>query len=192
MSGWFRFQRFRTRLLFLLGGLLFVALAATYFLVSHANQVNALQHSEINLRIGARVFDDTVAQRIELLGRTADVMTADYAIRQVLAANTLDSKTLSSNLSSFSDRVEAPVALFSPEGEMLANSDRKMDNENRGPFAYLIRLANEHGSDQESGFAYLNKELHVLVVVPLYAPKPEVAAWFGLAFPINRTVADKI
>ncbi len=180
-------------MLFLLGGLLFAALATTYFLVSRANQRNALKHSESNLEIGARVFDDAVAQRVDYLERTAGVMTGDYAIRQVLKAETPDADTLSSNLKSYTERVQAPViALFDPQGVLLANSDKAMSNENQGPFAYLIRRATEQSKEQESGFAYLNKQLHVLVVVPLYAPYPEMIAWFGLAFPIDRTFATKI
>ena len=46
--------------------------------------------------------------------------------------------------------------------------------------------------DQASGFAYLDGKLNVLVVVPLYAPKPNVAAWFGLPYPIDSAEARAI
>ena len=58
-------------------GLLFVALATTYFLVSRANLSNALAHSEANLRVGARIYDDAIQQQIDYLARSAGVMTGD-------------------------------------------------------------------------------------------------------------------
>ena len=189
----FRFRRFSLRLLAFLLGLLFSALAATYLLVSRANLANAIAHSESNLELGARVFDRAIQQRIESLANSASIMSQDYAIRSVLLQDTPDTATLSSNLKSYTQRVHAPViALFDPQGELVANSEAGMDNENRGPFAYMIREAKTQDKDLMTGFAYLNRELHVLVVKPLYAPFPEIAAWFGLAFPINESFAREI
>ena len=48
----FRFKHFRSRMVAILAGLLFLTLGATYLLVSHANLSNALAHSEANLRVG--------------------------------------------------------------------------------------------------------------------------------------------
>ncbi|MFI5356665.1 MAG: adenylate/guanylate cyclase domain-containing protein [Opitutales bacterium] len=193
MTAWFRFRHFSFRLLVLLLGLLFSVLAATYLFVSRANEDNARSHSESNLEIGARVFDEAVRQRVDYLARSASIMSGDYAIRQVLLADVPDRLTLASSLKSYTQRVQAPViALFDPNGDLLANSDVTMDNENRGPFSYLIRHEITEDRPEASGFAYLNGELHVLVVVPLYAPYPEIHAWFGLAFPINRRFADNI
>ena len=189
----FRFRRFSIRLLVLLLGLLVAAMVTTYTLVSRANEANARAHSEANLELGARVFEETIRQRIAFLSRSAGVMTGDYAIRQVLLQDKPDTLTLASMLNSFTLRVGAPViALFDTEGQLLANSDVNMDNENRGPFAYLIRLAKQQDKLESSGYAYLNHQLHVLVAVPLYAPYPEIAAWFGLAFPIDTEFAGKI
>ena len=67
-----------------------------------------------------------------------------------------------------------------------------MANENVGPFRYLIDRANQGDQPQASGFSYLNGKLHLLVVVPLYAPYPNIAGWFGLAFPIGHAFAQKI
>jgi adenylate cyclase len=189
----FRFRRFSSRLLVLLLGLLFAALATTYLLVSRANLANAIAHSESNLELGSRVFERAIQQRIESLANSASVMSQDYAIRQVLLQDTPDTGTLSSNLKSYTQRVHAPViALFDPQGELVANSEAGMDNENRGPFRYMIHEATARDKDLMTGFAHLNRELHVLVVKPLYAPFPEIAAWFGLAFPINEAFAREI
>ena len=189
----FRFRRFSVRLLVLLLGLLFAALAANYWLVSRANLRNALAHSEANLDLAAKIYDDAVKQQIDFLARSAGVMTGDYAIRGVLLSEHPDAKTLSSTLQSYTRRVGAPViALFDTDGRLLANSDPAMENENVGPFRYLIGLATQADMPEASGFSYLEENLHALVVVPLYAPYPNVVAWFGLAFPIDRAFAQKI
>ena len=188
-----RFRHFSIRLLVLLLGLLFAALASTYLLVTRANEANARSHAESNLELGARVFDATIQQRIGFLAGGARLMSGDYAIRQVLLAEKPDSGTLSSNLRSYRQRIDAPViALFDTAGELVANSESDMDIDNRTPFRTLIRQATSLDLSQASGFTYLNHQLHVLVVVPLYAPYPEIAAWFGLAFPIDRDFAQKI
>ncbi|MFI5335239.1 MAG: adenylate/guanylate cyclase domain-containing protein [Opitutales bacterium] len=187
------FRRFSFRLLVLLLGLLFAALASTYLLVSRANETNARSHAEANLELGARIFTEATRQRIDFLAASARLMSGDYAIRQILLADKPDAPTLSSNLYNYTRRVGAPViAFFDTAGELVANSEADMDNENRGPFRALIRQATRADLPQASGFTYLNHELHVLVVVPLYAPYPEIAGWFGLAFPIDQAFARKI
>ncbi len=189
----FRFRRFGLRVLFMLLALLGTVLGATYQLVTRANDTNARAHIEANLELGARIYDRSVLKQIEHLTGSAGVMTQDYAIKQVLLSDRPDTRTLSSNLKSFTGRVGAPViALFNTQGELLANSAAGMDNENRGPFAHLIHTATDQDMPEGNGFAYLDRALHVLVVVPLYAPFPEVAAWFGLAFPINTKFAREI
>jgi adenylate cyclase len=191
--GRLQFRRFSTRLICLLLGLLAAVLASVYLMISQANLRNAIEHSESNLELGSRVFDRAILQRIESLANSASVMSQDYGIRSVLLQEKPDRATLSSNLKSYTQRVHAPViALFEPEGRLLANSDAGMDNENSGPFAYLIRQAAAQDKDLMTGFAYLNRALHVLVVRPLYAPYPEIAAWFGLAFPIDEEFAREI
>ncbi|HVU16391.1 MAG TPA: adenylate/guanylate cyclase domain-containing protein [Candidatus Didemnitutus sp.] len=193
MRAWFRFRRFRTRLLVMLLGLLAAVLGITYVLVSRANYASALTHSEANLDLGARVYEEAVRQRIALLTKGAESMTRDYAMKQVLLENNPDAGTLSSSLHTFSERIDAPViALFDTQGNLLANSKATLDDENRGPFAYLIRLATERDAETESGYAYLEEKLQVLVVVPLYAPPPVITNWFGLAFPIDQHFADAI
>ena len=189
----FRFRRFSTRVLALVLGFLFAALGTTYILVSRANTANAIRQAKSNLELGARVFDEAVRQRIDYLASSASVMTGDYAIKQVLLQDTPDTSTLASNLRSYVMRVGAPVVvMFDLERNLLASSEGTMTDDNRGPFRYLISQAIQADMPRASGFSYLNDQLHVLVVVPLYAPEPNVVAWFGLAFPIDRVFAQKI
>jgi adenylate cyclase len=130
----------------LLAGLIAVVQLAVYLLVSRANERNAIEHIDQNLRIGAKIFRQNLAERIDYLAASA--------------------KLLSDN--------------------------QKLATENIGPFRYLIRVATGGDMEQASGYSYLDRNLHVLVVVPLYAPYPSVAGWLGVAYPIDRVIANKI
>lgn len=186
----FRFRRFGTRLLALLLGLLFVVLALTYVFVSRANLSTALTHSEANLAIGAGIFDETIRQRIESLSTSARVLARDYAILQTLSE---DRATLTSMLETYTGRVRASViALLEPDGTLRAASGMTLAGTDVAPFRALVASARDKEPAEDSGFAYLGGALHVMVVVPIYAPYPEVAAWFGLAFPIDHNFAQKI
>ena len=187
-----RFRHLSVRLLAILLGLLVAVLAVTYELVLHANLRTALDHSEDSLERGAKIYDEARQQRIEFLASSASVMSDDAGIRNVLVKEPMDTRTLSSILQSYTFRIGAPViALFDPSGQLLANSQVDMENENRQPFQYLIERAGDT-MPENHGFAYLNQSLHVLVVVPLYAPYPNISDWFGLAFPIDEGFARKI
>ncbi len=186
----FRFRRFGTRLLALLLGLLFAVLALTYFFVSRANLSTALTHSEANLTVGAGIFDETIRQRIESLGTSARVLARDYAILQTLSE---DRATLASMLETYTSRVRASViVLLEPDGTLRAASGGGLAEADIAPFRALVTSARDKEPAEDSGFAYLGGALHVMVAVPIYAPYPEVAAWFGLAFPIDHAFAQKI
>jgi adenylate cyclase len=186
-----RFRRFSLRLLALLLGLLFAVLATTYWVVSRANERTAHDHARANLELTARIVSSTIGQRIESLAGNAKVMTGDDALKQV--RRTGNNRTLASLLQSFSTRVNAPgLTFYNADGDLLATSDPAMENENADPFRFLIREAIDQDLPQHTGFSYLKQELHVLIVVPYYAPYPNVFGWFGLAFPIDRAFAWKI
>ena len=189
----FRFRRFSSQLLLLLAGLIALVQVAVYLLITDANERNAIEHIEQNLQIGARIFQRSVNDRIEYLTGSAKVMSGDYAIKPLLMQDQPDQKTLQTVLVNYVDRVKVPViTLFSPEGDLLAMTDEVLGVENIGPFKYLISKATRADMEQASGFAYLGGKLQVLVVVPLYAPYPNVSAWFGLAYPIDAAFAGAI
>ena len=192
MAGRLRFRRFSSQLLLLLAGLIAIVQLAVYELVKHFNEENAREHIEQNLQAGARNFQRNLGERIDYLAGSAKVMSRDYPIRQLMIQDPIDRRTLRSALTSYSERVKAPViTLFNLEGEPLASSDDELGMENVGPFRQgLIPLARRDELDQISGYSYLAGRLHVLVVVPLYAP--DVAGWFGVAYPIDKKFAELI
>lgn len=191
MRGLFSFRRFRTRLLLLILGLLAAALGASYFLVTRANQANAIAHIEENLAGALRVFWFSAKLRQDRLAQSAKVVSADWPIRTLYLQEEFDRRTLRSNLASYAERLEVPVvAAFGTDGEMLATTMEGLADEHCGPFRYLVQKAEAENTDQAGDFAYLRGRLHVLVVVPLYAPRPNIIGWFGAAFPIDDTFAQ--
>lgn len=195
----FRFRRFSSQLLFLVAGLIALVQFAVYVLVTRANERNAIEHIDQNLRIGAKIFRENLTERIDYLTGSAKVMSGDYAIRPLFMQDPVDKRTMRSALLSYSERVKPPtslkapiITLFSAEGELYATTDDVLGTENVGPFRYLIQQAAAGDMEQASGYSYLGGNLHVLVVVPLYAPFPNVAAWFGLAYPIDTLFANAI
>ena len=114
-------------------------------------------------------------------------------MRTLYLQDVLDRHTLRSTLLSYADRLEVPVVTaFDPEGSMLATTMDGLNDEACGPFRYLVQQAEEGNADQAGDFAYLRRRLHVLVVVPLYAPRPNIIGWFGAAFPIDDTFAQTL
>jgi adenylate cyclase len=186
-----RFRKFRTRLLLIILGLLAAALGASFILVKRANQANAISHIEDNLAGAMRVFWFSVKLRQESLAQSAGVMSADWPLRDLyLQPEGLDRRTLGSLLDSYADRLQVPVvSVFDMDGEMLATTMIGLGDEDCGPFRYLVQRADEEGTDYASDFAYLQDKLHVLVVVPMYAPRPNVLGWFAAAFPIDDEFA---
>ncbi len=186
----FHFRRFRTRLLTLVLGLLAATLLLTYVLVTRANRNNATGHIKERLAGAVRVFFFSVETRKQALADSARVVAADGPMKTLYTQDELDRKTLASLLASYADRLNVPVTTaFAPDGELLAAAGADLTAEHCGPFRHLIAKADEAGLEQNSDFAYLQGRLHVLTVVPLYAPRPNVIGWLGVAFPIDNRFA---
>jgi adenylate cyclase len=186
----FRFRRFRSRLLALVLGLLAATLLLTYVLVTRANRANAIAHIEERLAGAVRVFNFSVDTRKQALADSARVVSADWPMRTLYLQDQLDRRTLATLLVSYADRLNVPVtAAFAPDGELLATTEADLTAEHCGPFRHLIAKADEEGLEQNSDFAYLRGRLHVLTVVPNYAPFPNVIGWLGVAFPIDDNFA---
>jgi adenylate cyclase len=185
-----RFRRFRSRLLALVLGLLAATLLLTYVLVTRANRANAIAHIEERLAGAVRVFNFSVDTRKQALADSARVVSADWPMRTLYLQDQLDRRTLATLLVSYADRLNVPVtAAFAPDGELLATTEADLTAEHCGPFRHLIAKADEGGLEQNSDFAYLRGRLHVLTVVPNYAPFPNVIGWLGVAFPIDDNFA---
>jgi adenylate cyclase len=175
-------------------GLVALVQILTYLLVVRINRENALARIREDLDLGARFFQQDVDRRVAEFITGARLMSGDYAMRQLFLQPELDRATVRSALLSYSERLRAPVMiLFTPEGRSIADT-RVGTGPDDAAFRELIRRANlQEGDQQASGFAALQSDrLHVLAVVPLYAPAPEIVAWIGMAFPIDNAFAGDL
>lgn len=196
MAGPFRFRRFRTRLLFLILGLLGATQIATYVLVSRANRTTAVTAINEALDQGVRQFQNVARRREADLLLAARVMAGDYAMRQLFLIDEFSPATARSALESYQERIQrlhTPViVLLATDGELLADTRGRTGPERRQPFETL-RLAAELSDTQEaSGYGFLDESFSQLVMVPLLAPPPEIVAWVGIAFAIDADTATEL
>ncbi len=193
MAGALRFRRFSTRLLVLGLGLVAAVQAATFLVVARANRANALATIEADLARAAVQFANNARLREENLLRDARLMANDYAMKQLFLAPEFSAATARSALASYSARVQAPLlVLLDPAGGLLSATRSAVSDDDLAPFRGLRVRADESEAQQASGYGFFDDELHQLVLVPLLAPAPEVAAWVGIGFPIDTATAAEL
>lgn len=188
-----QFRRFGSRLLFFTAGLVALAQAATYVLVSRANRQNALAAIDEALEQGARQFRAASLRREADLLLAARMMAGDYALRQLFLVSRFSPETARSALVSYRKRIEAPaIVMLGPAGGFIADT-RTLEAEPRhAPFFALQKIADASEAFEAAGWGFVGDELHQIVVVPMLAPPPEVAAWIGVGFPADRQTAEEL
>jgi adenylate cyclase len=193
-----QFRRFGSRLLLLIAGLVALAQFADYVLVVKANRKNAVQRIHENLDQGALLFNRRVDARLDELSGRAALMSDDYSIRQLFLKEQPDPATVRSALRSYSVRMGVPfMALLSPEGSRIGDTGGVLPGAALRPFQDLVKVAAAADDPRAKGFARLPPEgphgkLYALLVVPIYAPKPEIVAWIGLALPMDQQFATEL
>jgi adenylate cyclase len=194
----FRFRRYGSRLLLLIVGLLALALGANFVLVVRANRKNAVERIHADLDKGALLFTHRVNARLDDLSSRAALMSGDYAIRQLFLEDKTDSATVSSALETYRVRMGVPfMTLLSVDGSRLGDTGGRLAASALKPFEDLVTRAAQEDDPKAHGYARLPAEgpegkLYSLLVVPIYAPRPEIVAWIGLALPIDHQFASDL
>ena len=188
-----QFRRFGSRLLFFTAGLVALAQAATYILVSRANRQNALASIDEALEQGARQFRAASLRREADLLLAARMLAGDYALRQLFLAPRFSPETVRSALVSYRKRIDAPViVMLDPAGAFIADT-RTLEAEPRhAPFLALQKTADASEALEAAGWGFVGEEPHQIVVVPMLTPPLEVAAWIGVGFPADRQTAEEL
>ena len=125
-------------------------------------------------------------------------MSRDYAIRQLFLEASPDPATVRSALKTYSGRLDVPfMVLLSPDGGKIGDTGGPLPEAALTPFRELVRSATRADRDREQAFVHLapsgsEGKLYTLLVVPIYAPAPEIVAWIGLALPIDHRFASEL
>jgi adenylate cyclase len=194
----FRFRRYGSRLLLLIVGLLVLALGANFALVVRANRRNANERIHADLDKGALLFTHRVNARLDDLSSRAALMSGDYAIRQLFLEDRTDPATVSSALETYRVRMGVPfMALLAADGSRLGDTGGPLAAAALKPFQDLVARAALEDDPKAHGYARLPPNgpagmLYSLLVVPIYAPRPEIVAWIGLALPIDHRFATEL
>ena len=193
-----RFRRFGTRLLFLIVGLVALAQGANYVFVVRENRKSSYERIHQSLEQGAMLFKRRADARLDDLWNRAVLMSRDYAIRQLFMAERPDAATVRSALKTYSSRMNVPfMVLLSADGTKIGDTGGVLPNAALRPFQELVKSASVADKDREQAFVHLpasgsDGKLYALLVVPIYAPAPEIVAWIGLALPIDHEFATEL
>ncbi len=193
-----RFQRFGSRLPVLVVGLAALAQGANYVFVVRETRKSALERIHQSLDQGALLFRRRTDSRLDDLWNRAVLMSRDYAIRQLFLEEHPDPATVRSALTTYSARMSVPfMVLLAPDGAKIGDTGGGLPAAALTPFKELVRSASLGDKDREQAFVHLAPDgsegkLYALLVVPIYAPAPEVVAWIGLALPIDHAFATEL
>jgi adenylate cyclase len=193
-----QFRRFGSRLLLLIVGIVAIAQCANYVLVRYANRRNAVERIYEDLDKGALLFTRRVDARLDELSGRAALMSDDYSIRQLFLKGQPDPATARSALASYHMRMGVPfMAMLNPDGSSIGDTGGSLPRAALRPFQDLVKVASAADDPKAKGFARLppggaEGKLYHLLVVPIYAPKPEIVAWIGLALPIDHDLATEL
>ncbi|HEY5079242.1 MAG TPA: adenylate/guanylate cyclase domain-containing protein [Opitutaceae bacterium] len=194
----FQFRHFGSRLLLLIAGLVALSQLANYAFVVRANYKNAIERIHANLDTGALLFTHRVNARLEDLSSRAALMSGDYAIRQLFLKDRTDPATVSSALETYRVRMGVPfMTLLATDGSRLGDTGGPLPAAALKPFDDLVERAALADDPKAHGYARLPPDgpggkLYSLLVVPIYAPRPEIVAWIGLALPIDHAFATEL
>jgi diguanylate cyclase (GGDEF)-like protein len=176
-------RSFQAKLVYLLIGVLVllqtVTLASIHF--AGMNAVNRRLGDELS--IGSRVFDQILAQRVDLLSVPLKVLVKDFTFQEALMKG--DQATVISALSNHGRRIQAnAVFLIGLDGKVTADTLPRSMIGQPFPFPSLIRTAEETG--EASSIVSLDGQPYQLVITPVLAPR--AISWVCMGFEINEKV----
>jgi diguanylate cyclase (GGDEF)-like protein len=181
------FRRLRTRIIVFFVALLAVVQVVAFLLVNAANSTNARGKIDGELDVGQRIFARLLEQNRERLSQAARVMAADYALRQAIATD--DVETVISALRNHGNRINADMTmLVSMDRNVVADTFARESSPHQFEFPLLVDRAAQYGS--ASAIELMNGHAYQLVVVPVLAPEP--IAWIVLGFVVDNALAAEL
>jgi len=177
---------FRSKLFLLTIVPLAVAQIVTLFAVMQTVEEDVYRRAHDSLVIGGTVISEFLAARGEQLRTSAQILAADFGLKQAAAAR--DAETLRSILNSHSQRVAADIAIFLDlDGKGIA-STQDFGNNQKADLSRFIDDASDRGSAQST--LNVSDATYHTIMVPVRAPLQ--IGWIVLGFRIDQTVVDRI
>jgi diguanylate cyclase (GGDEF)-like protein len=177
---------FRSKLFLLTIVPLAVAQVVTLMAVMQTVQDDVYRRANDSLVVGSTVIDEFLDARGDQLRTSAQVLAADFGLKQ--AAATRDTDTLRTVLANYGQRVGADIAIFLDlDGNGLA-STQYIGDIKRSDFIRLIDAAGDQGSVQAT-LSVGDNTFHT-ITVPLRAPVQ--VGWIVLGFRIDQAIVDRI
>lgn len=169
---------FRTRLIFILAGLVAGALLVAFVAVWIATDRQLERSIERELSVSEKVFKELLDNRSSQLRQAAKVLTDDFGFKRAVASR--DRETIVSVLVNHGERINAELmVLQTPEGEEIASSHR---------FSELSIRPEQGGLNRQ--LAVVEGQLFQLVTVPVRAPT--LIAWATLGFQVDTGLAQEL
>lgn len=182
----FRFKRFRSRIIAFILVLSVPIQLALFLSIRNANIETARANIDEALQVTAQIFYNTLGMRRDALLEKTRAMSFDYSFKQV--ANTNESKTVLSALTSYEARIEADIMLvLHMDGEVIADTRHPDVNGQAFYLPELIDQANNSEYGEADVIAFVDDLPYVMVVVPLFSPQP--SHWIVSGFMITDEFA---
>lgn len=170
--------RFRTRLIFILAGLVAGALLVAFVAVWIATDRQLERSIERELSVSEKVFKELLDNRSTQLRQAAKVLTDDFGFKRAVASR--DRETIVSVLVNHGERINAELmVLQTPEGKEIASSHA---------FSQLTIHPEQGGLNRQ--LAVVEGQLFQLVTVPVRAPN--LIAWATLGFQVDTGLAQEL
>ncbi|MDX1536985.1 putative bifunctional diguanylate cyclase/phosphodiesterase [Arsukibacterium sp.] len=177
------FKSLRSKWISLLVVLLSLLMLLTGYATLKSMRANSMQQAEQSLDVASKVFQQALDARAAQLTNSVSLLAADFGFRQAIA--TAEQATIESVLQNHGSRIDAQLALLlSPQGELLASSDRLKASDIRQLLPETL------GSNAVTDILLIDGRAYQLVVVPVRAPV--LIAWVGMGFLVDEPLAEQI
>ncbi|HEX7045973.1 MAG TPA: EAL domain-containing protein [Gammaproteobacteria bacterium] len=176
---------FQARLAIVFVALTAGALLVTFLAVSVTTRADVIDTAQEEIRVGQRVVEQLLNERVRQLVDSANVLADDFGFRGAVATG--DVPTMRSALTNHSRRIGADAALILDlDGKVLAAT--ATDAATTFPYSDLLARAERDGS--AATVALLGERVYQLVLVPVHAPLR--VAWVALAFELDESFAESL
>jgi len=139
-----------------------------------------------DLVAGTLVFDRLLDQDTDRLIQGADLMSADYTFREVIASG--DRQTIASVLAKYGQRIDASLMMIvNLDGRVLGDT---LGNATGKPFAFPRLVAEAEASQKASAMVLIGGQLYQLIVIPVLAPTP--IAWVAIGFIVDDRLTEDL